>query len=86
MDLEGGGNITPSFEGAKYYLIITDDYTRYRWIRFLSQKSQALQELKNFAIYQLNQTGLTIKAIRSDDSSEFDSKESKLWVQNLEIQ
>jgi hypothetical protein len=30
VDLGGRGNITPSVGGAKYYMIITDDLTRYR--------------------------------------------------------
>ena len=34
VDLGGGGNITP-IGGAKYYIIIIDDLTRYRWVYFL---------------------------------------------------
>ena len=54
VDLGGGGNITPSVGGAKYYMIITDDLTRYRWVYFLKYKSEASERLKDFATWVEN--------------------------------
>jgi hypothetical protein len=38
---------TPSFRGARYFIIITNDYSRYRWFFILKLKSNALQTFIN---------------------------------------
>ena len=54
VDIAGGGNTfggkvqetTTSRQGSTYYMPITDDATRWRWIFFLNRKSDALSVLK----------------------------------------
>jgi hypothetical protein len=40
-------DIPPTPKGAKYFMIITDDYSRYRWFFALKRKSDAKKVLKN---------------------------------------
>jgi len=51
IDLGGEGKITPSLGGVKYYMIITDDLTRYRWVYFLKYISEASEKVKEFATW-----------------------------------
>jgi transposase InsO family protein len=86
IDIGGGGHITPSVGGARYYMIVTDDLTRYRWVYFLKYKSEALSRLKDFAIETENQKGIKTKRIRSDGGGEFDSKDAHEWAKKNGIQ
>ena len=43
-DRENDDSIT-SRQGAHYYMLLTDDATRYRWVYFLNKKSDAVVEL-----------------------------------------
>ena len=86
VDIGGGGHITPSVGGAKYYMIVTDDLTRYRWVFFLKYKWEALSRLKEFAIETENQKGIKIKRVRSDGGGEFDSQDAHKWAKMNGIQ
>ena len=54
---------TQSFGGSSYFITFTDDYSRYCKTYFLRKKSEALKEFK-VAIEK--ETGMNIKALRSD--------------------
>jgi hypothetical protein len=43
-------NIPPIPKGAKYFMIITDDYSRYRWFFALKRKSDAKKVLEDWII------------------------------------
>jgi hypothetical protein len=53
--------------GSKYCLVIVDDYSRFTWVFFLEEKSQTQETFKRF----LNEFGLRIKNIRSNNGTEF---------------
>jgi hypothetical protein len=40
-------DIPPTFKGAKYFMIITDDYSRYRWFFTLKRKLDVKKILKD---------------------------------------
>ena len=70
MDLIGP--ITPtSLGGAKYALIITDDYSRYSFIYFLKSKAETASRFKEFLSYIKNHTSYSIKSTRIDNGGEF---------------
>lgn len=86
-DLGGGGNtltqdITTD-SGNRYYVVFTDDYTRYRWWYPLKRKNDALPALKEFLVMIKNQYGLTPKKLRSDNGGEFNSKASTAYYKEL---
>jgi hypothetical protein len=41
-------DISPISKGAKYFMIITDDYSRYRWFFALKRKSDAKKVLEDW--------------------------------------
>ena len=70
-DLAGGGNTLVTDGGNRYFIIIVDDCTRYRWFRPLKKKSQALKEVKSFIPAFRNAYGVTVSKFRSDGGGEF---------------
>jgi transposase InsO family protein len=70
MDLFGPTTYT-SIGGSKYGFVIVDDYTRYTWVFFLSDKSEVVDIFKSFVKRCQNEFETTIKKVRSDNGSEF---------------
>lgn len=64
---------TPSLCGAYYYILFTDDYTRYRYVSFLCSKSAEDVHLKvsQFIALVERQQGRQVKKITLDNGSEF---------------
>jgi transposase InsO family protein len=60
-----------SIGGNKYGLVIVDDFSRYTWVYFLQDKSEAQRVIKKFIRRAQNEFELKIKNIRSDNGSEF---------------
>ena len=75
VDIAGGGNTfggkdqetTTSRQGSNYYMPITDDATRWRWIFFLNRKSDALPVLKWWIQWMENQGFSPPAFIRMDN-------------------
>jgi transposase InsO family protein len=70
MDLFGPTTYT-STGGNKYGSVIVDDYSRYTWVFFLSDKSDMFDLFKSFVKRVHNEFELKIKKVRSDNESEF---------------
>jgi hypothetical protein len=82
MDLCGPME-TDSLGGSKYFLLIKDDYSNYRFVYFLKYKAEAKNKIKEFITYFEKDTGFAIKIIRSDNGKEFINKDSEsLFVNN----
>ncbi|CAH9099164.1 unnamed protein product [Cuscuta epithymum] len=64
---------TESLGGSRYFLMITDDFTRMSWVYFQRTKSEALENFKKFKALVENQTGKSVKALRTDRGGEFSS-------------
>nr|GEX99935.1 hypothetical protein [Tanacetum cinerariifolium] len=54
-----------------YYLVITDDYSRFTWVFFLATKDETSPILKTFITGLENQVSLKIKVIKSDNGTKF---------------
>lgn len=74
-----------SIGGARYILVLVDNYSKYNWVIMLKQKSDAFQAFKHFKSRVENETGRRIKVFRSDNGGEFTSKqfESFLKVEGI---
>ena len=70
-DLAGGGNTLTTDRGNRYFIIIVDDFTRYKWFRPMAKKSQALKEVKAFITAFRNNHNVTVSKFRSDGGGEF---------------
>jgi transposase InsO family protein len=60
-----------SIDGNKYDLVIVDDFSRFTWVFFLQDKSEAKEIVKKFIRRVQNEFELKVKNIRSDNGSEF---------------
>jgi transposase InsO family protein len=70
MDLFGPTTYR-SVGGNSYGLVVADDYSRYTWVFFLSDKSNVFSIFKGFTKRAENEFDFKIKKIRSDNDSEF---------------
>ncbi|GJX41407.1 putative ribonuclease H-like domain-containing protein [Tanacetum coccineum] len=77
-----GGRISdlfcPTFVSSlmhkKYCLVVTDDYSRFTWVFFLTTKDETSEILKNFIKEIENLVDKKVKIIRSDNTTEFKNK------------
>ena len=68
-----GPKIEPSLKRSRYYIAFIDDFTRMSWIYFLRFKSEVAGIFWRFKAWIENQSGCKIKAIRSDNGTEYTS-------------
>ncbi len=47
-------------------MLIIDDYSRLTWVAFLKEKAEEFEKFKIFKALTEIQTGLRLKAVRSD--------------------
>ena len=60
-----------SIGGNKYGLVIVDDFSRFTWVFFLHDKSEAKGVIRKFIRRVQNEFELKVKNIRSDNGLEF---------------
>jgi hypothetical protein len=76
------GPITPKgFEGSLWYVVFTDDYTRWRYVCNMKMKGQAQDEIKRFINMVYTQMDRTLKRVRIDNEMEFSEGPFVEWLQ-----
>ncbi|GJX75802.1 putative ribonuclease H-like domain-containing protein [Tanacetum coccineum] len=58
----------------KYCLVVTDDYSRFTWVFFLTTKDETSEIIKNFIKEIENLVDKKVKIIRCDNGTEFKNK------------
>ena len=77
------GPIKPnSFGKNKYFLLFIDDYSRKTWVYFLKEKSEVFENFKKFKALVEKESGLSIKAMRSDRGGEFTSNKFNKYCED----
>ncbi|KAF2294343.1 hypothetical protein GH714_009493 [Hevea brasiliensis] len=66
-----GPTKTPSYSGYRYVMVLVDDFSRYTWVKFLKQKSEALSKFAEFRDAVEKEFGKKIKCLRSDNGGEY---------------
>ncbi|GAA0173798.1 hypothetical protein LIER_41591 [Lithospermum erythrorhizon] len=74
--------------GKKYVYVCVDDFSRYTWVEFIKEKSDAFEVFKQLATQIQREKEVSIVAIRSDHGREFESSRfqefcSALWERAL---
>lgn len=64
-----------SLGGSRYFLTLKDDYSRYRFVYFLKNKSEVFEKFKCFAMKVKNECGSDVKILRTDNGLEFVNKD-----------
>jgi len=62
----------PSAKGYRYFVLLKNDFTRYRYIVFLKNKSEVASKLKQI-LAEMNTIKHTVKKYLSDNGSEFNN-------------
>ncbi|GJT77094.1 putative ribonuclease H-like domain-containing protein [Tanacetum coccineum] len=57
-----------------YYLVVTDDFSRFSWVFFLATKDETPEILKNYITGIENQIDHKVKTIRCDNGTEFKNR------------
>jgi len=70
-----------SLGGSRYFLMFTDDYSRFTWVYFLKFKSETLENFKKFKAFVENQSGNKIKSLRTNRGGEFLSNDFNLFCE-----
>ena len=66
-----GPTRTESLVEKRYIMVIVDDFSRYTWVEFLREKSEACEKMKVLCKRLQNENGVSIVKIRSDHGKEF---------------
>ncbi|GJV41488.1 putative ribonuclease H-like domain-containing protein [Tanacetum coccineum] len=69
-----GPTFVSSLIHKNYCLVVTDDYSRFTWVFFLTTKDETNEILKNFIKEIENLVDKKVKIIRSDNGTEFKNK------------
>lgn len=70
-----GPTRTPSYSGFHYMLMIVDDYSRYAWVYFMENKSEAFSKFMEFKNIVEKEFGSKIKCLRTENGGEYMSGE-----------
>ncbi|CAN4121548.1 unnamed protein product [Withania somnifera] len=62
-----------------------DDYSRYVWVYFLKDKSEAFEKFKEFKDMVERELGKKIKCLRIDNGGEYTSKEFTNYLKECNI-
>lgn len=62
-----------SVGGSNYFLLFKDDYSHFRTVYFLKNKSEVVSKLQEFLQFVKTLTGFNVKILRSDNGSEFNN-------------
>ena len=74
MDLWGPAQ-TPTYDGKRYMLTITDDHTRKVWVGILARKGDIASAFKTWKSSAELESGCRVKRIRSDNATEIIGQE-----------
>lgn len=75
-----------SISGARYFLVFKDQFSHYRVVYFMKEKSQVKEYLKQYLQNVLTQTGYVIKCFRSDNGLEFMNSDVSKMLKDRGIQ
>ena len=85
VDLGGSWKMPRSVGGARYWLVLTDDFSRYRWVFTIHTKSEAHPRLQEFLIAMKTQRGKCPSRMRSDNGGEFDSERTRAMLRDFGV-
>ncbi|CAN1849719.1 Retrovirus-related Pol polyprotein from transposon TNT 1-94 [Linum perenne] len=74
-----------SMSGFKYMITFIDDYSRYVWLDFMKEKSEALEKFKLFKEKAESEAGKKVQCLRTDNGGEYTSHEFCNYLKELGI-
>lgn len=75
----------PSVGGCRYMVTFIDGYSRYVWVYFMKEKSEALQRFKEFKSKAESDLQKKVKCLRTDNGGEYSSREFAEYLKEYNI-
>lgn len=66
-----GPTKTPSYSGYHYVMVLVDEFSRYTWVKFLKENSEALSKFMEYKNAVEKEVGMKIKCLWSDNRGEY---------------
>jgi transposase InsO family protein len=86
MDLVGPARVR-SAGGKWYVLVVVDNYSRYAWVFYLEEKGETFGFVRDLVLRLRNERHEdAIRAIRSDNGSEFRNSHFKTFCHDLGLE
>jgi transposase InsO family protein len=86
MDLVGPAHVC-SAGGKWYILVIVDDYSRYAWVFFLTDKGETFNFVRDLILRLINvRHGVAIGAIRDDNGTKFKNCRFETFCRDLGLE
>ena len=77
IDVTGPFHVT-SLGGNRYAMLCVDDVTRFKFIRFLKHKSDAVKEHRELVAKHIAPVGIKVGTVRTDGGGDFQGKSQSL--------
>ena len=74
-----------SMGGKCYIMVVVDDFSRYSWVEFLREKSEACDKMERLCKRLQNEKGVPIVKIRSDYGKEFENAKFEVFSNEHDI-
>lgn len=74
-----------SIGGSRYFLLLKDDYSHFRFVYFMKQKSEVAEIIKKCVKLIQKEHGHSVRIIRSDNGTEFVNDELKTFFEEAGI-
>jgi hypothetical protein len=71
--------------GDRYFIMFTDDYSRYGYVYLMRHKSESIEKFKEFRTEVENQLNKIIKALRLDREGKYLSYEFTMYLKECGI-
>ena len=78
-----GSTRTESMGGKCYIMVVVDDFSRYSWVEFLREKSEACDKMERLCKRLQNEKRVPIVKIRSDHGKEFKMQNFKHFAMSM---
>ena len=80
-----GHTRTESLGGKRYIMVVVNDFSRYSWVEFLREKSEACEKMGKLCKRLQNGKGAPIIKMKSDNGKEFENAEFKAFCNETGI-
>ena len=74
-----------SLGGKRYIMIVVDDFSKYSWVEFLKEKSEACEKMEKLCKKLQNEKGVPIIKIRSDHGRNLRMQCLKHFAMSMEL-
>ena len=71
-----------SIGGSRYFVTFKDDFSKYKVVNFIRQKSEVFEKFKDFCLCLKKETGNNVSILRSDQGTEYKNKNFEMFLKN----